>query len=205
MPRSCASACRSHLPLRAQYRQSSGWLLSSSSTIVRRASSTRGVRVWIFMPAATGYEQDGTRLAVPSSSTTHRRQAPLGARPSMWHSVGTWMPSRFSSRENRLALPWPRPSGHPLPTESSLTSISLRRARACRGAPATGSCRHLGCVKSRSQRRQRRASPAVACSSDAQLHLGEAPARSTTGSSGGLTRAHESRPSSSSMGADGST
>ncbi len=44
-PCSATACCRSHLPLRAQYRQSSGWLLSSSSTIVRRASSTLGERV----------------------------------------------------------------------------------------------------------------------------------------------------------------
>jgi len=97
IPISMDRVWRSHLPLRAQYRQSSGWLLKSNSTLVRRASSTLGERVLIFMPGATGKEQAGVNVGEPSTSTTQRRQAPLGGSPSMWQSVGTWMPSRLSA------------------------------------------------------------------------------------------------------------
>ncbi len=53
-PCSLARLARSQLPLRAQYRQSSGWLERSSSTIALRVLSTVGVLVWIFMPSAAG-------------------------------------------------------------------------------------------------------------------------------------------------------
>ncbi|MDR3673454.1 MAG: hypothetical protein P4L36_21595 [Holophaga sp.] len=53
-PCSWARWANSQLPLRAQYRQSSGWLLSSSSTIALRVFCTTGVLVCTFMPSAAG-------------------------------------------------------------------------------------------------------------------------------------------------------
>ena len=96
-PNSSARSCNSQLPLRTQYRQSSGWLASSSSMIVLRAWTARGECVRIFMPSAAGKAQLGTRPRWPSTSTTHIRQAPVGVRPSMWQSVGTLMPARRSA------------------------------------------------------------------------------------------------------------
>ena len=73
--------------------------------MVLRAFTTLGLLVTIFMPSAAGNEQLGTRLAWPSISTTQMRQAPEGSMPSIWQSVGTWMPSRRSTF-SRVSPAW---------------------------------------------------------------------------------------------------
>ena len=53
-PSSSDRSCNSQAPWRAQYRQSSGWLLSSSSTMVLRALTARAECVRTFIPSWTG-------------------------------------------------------------------------------------------------------------------------------------------------------
>jgi len=53
-PSSAARARSRHESFRWQYRQSSGWLASRSSTMVFRARRARGEWVWIFIPSLTG-------------------------------------------------------------------------------------------------------------------------------------------------------
>ena len=64
--------------------------------MVLRAFTTLGEWVLIFIHSSTGCEQAGARSAMPSTSTTHMRQAPVGVNPSMKHSVGTLIPLRDS-------------------------------------------------------------------------------------------------------------
>ena len=70
-------ACSSQLPLRTQLRQERLWLDSISSSVVRRAASTRGVFVHTSMPSLMGYTQAVTSVFAPLTSTTQIRQAPI--------------------------------------------------------------------------------------------------------------------------------
>ena len=47
------------------------------------------------MPSSTLVAQAASSLGLPSTSTTHNRQAPTSLSPSRWHRVGMWIP--FSS------------------------------------------------------------------------------------------------------------
>jgi hypothetical protein len=51
---------------------------ASSSRTSFRETSTRGDRVWIFIPASTLREHAGARTRAPSTSTTQTRQALTG-------------------------------------------------------------------------------------------------------------------------------
>ncbi len=99
-PASAARSCRCG----RSYRQSSGWLASSSSTIVLRASMPAGECVWTFMPRPPGKAQDGIeRRACPSTSTTHMRQAPAGDRPPCGTAWASSSPARRRPRQQHLA------------------------------------------------------------------------------------------------------
>jgi hypothetical protein len=53
---------------------------------------TRGECVCIFIHSSTLCEQAGTKSSLPSTSTTHKRQAPDDGKPCIRHNVGTEMP-----------------------------------------------------------------------------------------------------------------
>ena len=61
--------------------------------MTRRALMTRGLLVWISMPSSTGNAQDGVRLGLPLTSTTHIRHAPLGNSSLIWQRVGMRSPA----------------------------------------------------------------------------------------------------------------
>ena len=81
MFRSAASRCSSQLPLRMQVVQLVSCWLSSSRRFVRRARRTRGLLVRITMPSSSSLSQAVTSRSVPSTSTTHMRQAAISLMP----------------------------------------------------------------------------------------------------------------------------
>src|SRR5664279_4212322 len=94
---SAARFCNSQFPFLSQYRQSSGWLESRSSISDFLARITRGEWVLIFIFSSTGKEQPGTSALLPSTSTTHILQAPVGERSFMLHKVGIFIPAFVSA------------------------------------------------------------------------------------------------------------
>ena len=112
--------------------------------------------VRIFIPSATGKEQDGTRSARPPPPRRTAGRRRVGGSPSMWHSVGTRMPSpAVRAGKDRLALRW---ASH----RSVLSHFNrvIIVSRPCvsllaHRAHVRGITYACGCVKSRSHRRQR--------------------------------------------------
>ena len=72
--------CSEQLPLRTQ-----GALAvvlgEDRRRLLRRAWRTRGLFVWTTMPSWAALLQAVTRRSMPSTSTTHTRQAPISLRP----------------------------------------------------------------------------------------------------------------------------
>ena len=80
-PRSLDRVCSSQLPLRTQRAHLESCRLRISCRLVRRASRTRALLVWMAMPSATTLLQAGMSLSSPSTSTQHSRQAPISLIP----------------------------------------------------------------------------------------------------------------------------
>ena len=76
-PRSFATFCSRQVPERTQVAHLLSCWERMSSTLVRRASRTRGELVWMTMPSLTTLLQEGTSLPSPSISTQHTRQAEI--------------------------------------------------------------------------------------------------------------------------------
>ena len=71
--------CKGHSPPLSQMGQSSGWLISSSSSMPRRAFSTASDLVVTTMPGATGVAHAGGKPFCFSMATRHMRHAPSGS------------------------------------------------------------------------------------------------------------------------------
>ena len=78
---SAERVCSSQLPLRMQVVQLVSCWLSSRRMLVRRDCRTRGLLVWMTMPSSTSLSQAVTRRSMPSTSTTHMRQAAISLMP----------------------------------------------------------------------------------------------------------------------------
>ena len=80
MPKSAAMAWSSQLPLRGHWRQSFGWVLSMSSSTLRRILTISGSCVTIFMPGAASVQQARSSLGEPTARTMQIPQAAQGVR-----------------------------------------------------------------------------------------------------------------------------
>lgn len=66
---------------------------ANNSRTVFRDRSTRSLFVWMTIPSLTKRLQLGASARSPLISTTQARQLPSGLDPSLWHRVGSDMPS----------------------------------------------------------------------------------------------------------------
>ena len=112
MPKSAASACSSHVPLRPQVRQLLGWVERSSSRTVRRMSVSSPLWVVMSMPSVTGVQQARGMRGWPAIWTMHMPQAAVGSRSSSLQRVGiltcTWRAA------SRMVVPAGTVTGRPL-------------------------------------------------------------------------------------------
>ena len=76
---------------------------TSMLRMVRRASMTRGLSVWISIPGAAGVAQAGKRVSAPLTSTTQIRQTPVASTPGRWQRVGMVTPSAAAA--SRMVIP----------------------------------------------------------------------------------------------------
>ena len=104
--------CRGHSPPLSQIGQSSGWLMSSSSSIPPCALAATGLDSWvlIFIPGIASSVQDACGLGMPrplpmsGTSTMHWRQAPTGSSSGWSQNRGIAMPRRSAARITSVPL-----------------------------------------------------------------------------------------------------
>ena len=106
MPLLIAWFCSGHSPPLSQTGQSSGWLMSSSSSTPSWAFFATGLLSWVLttMPSVTVVVQAVSGLRWPSTSTMHCRQAPTGSSSGWSQKRGTWMPTSSAARMTSVPL-----------------------------------------------------------------------------------------------------